>query len=100
MEKAEALGLLADILMQESTTIGLRWRVENRIMAPREIRRIDTVHGPVDIKLARRNGRIINLTPAYDDCKRLALERRGIPLKKVLDDVRAAALRAVKDGDA
>jgi hypothetical protein len=97
--KSDAVGTLADILMQETTTIGLRWRVENRIMAAREIRRINTVHGPVAVKLARSNGRIINLTPEYDDCKRLALEK-GLPLKKVLDDVRTAALREVQDGDA
>jgi uncharacterized protein (TIGR00299 family) protein len=97
--KSDAVGSLADILMQETTTIGLRWRVENRIMAAREIRRIDTVHGPVAVKLARNNGRIINLTPEYDDCKRLAIEKQ-LPLKKVLDDVRAAALQDIQDRDA
>ena len=97
--RSDAVGTLADILMQETTTIGLRWRVENRIMAAREIRRIETVHGPVAVKLARSNGRIINLTPEYDDCKRLALEK-GLPLKKVLDDVRTAALGEVQEGDA
>jgi uncharacterized protein (TIGR00299 family) protein len=97
--RSDAVGTLADILMQETTTIGLRWRVENRIMAAREIRRIKTVHGSVDIKLARSNGRIINLTPEYDDCKRVALEK-GLPLKKVLDDVRAAAIREVQGTDA
>ncbi|MDJ0667667.1 MAG: nickel pincer cofactor biosynthesis protein LarC [Desulfobacterales bacterium] len=96
--RSNAVGKLADILMRETTTIGLRWRVENRIMAAREIRRIDTVHGPVAVKLARSNGRIINLTPEYDDCKRVALEK-GLPLKKVLDEVRAAALQAIDDGD-
>jgi uncharacterized protein (TIGR00299 family) protein len=97
--KSDAVGTLADILMQETTTIGLRWRVENRIMAAREIRRIDTMHGPVDIKLARSNGRIINLTPEYDDCKRVALEK-GLPLKNVLDDVRTAALKVLEGADA
>jgi uncharacterized protein (DUF111 family) len=97
--RSDVVGHLADILMQETTTIGLRWRVENRIMAVREIRCIETMHGPVDIKLARSNGRIINLTPEYDDCKRVALEKR-LPLKKVLDDVRTAALREVQGGDA
>jgi uncharacterized protein (TIGR00299 family) protein len=97
--KSDAVATLADILMQETTTIGLRWRVENRIMAAREIRRIDTMHGPVDIKLARSNGRIINLTPEYDDCKRIALEK-VLPLKKVLDDVRTAALMDIQDDNA
>ncbi len=87
----DAVGRFADLLMQETTTIGLRWRVENRIMARRQIESIETRHGPIDVKLARNNGRIINLTPEYDDCKRVALEKR-IPLKKVLDEVRSDAL--------
>ena len=87
----DAVGRFADLLMQETTTIGLRWRVENRIMARRQIESIETRHGPIHVKLARNNGQIINLTPEYDDCKRVALEKR-IPLKKVLDEVRSDAL--------
>ena len=91
----DAVGKFSDILMKETTTIGLRWRVENRIIAQRQIRRIDTVHGPIHIKLARSNGRIINLTPEYDDCKRAALEK-NIPLKRVMDDVRSEAIRQLQ----
>ncbi len=87
----DSVGKFADILMKETTTIGLRWRVENRIKAKRTIRKIDTSHGPIHIKLAQNNGRIINMTPEYDDCKRVALKKK-IPLKKVMDDVRSEAL--------
>ena len=44
-------------------------------------REIDTRHGPIHIKLARNNGRIINLTPEYDDCKRVAAGKED-PAKK------------------
>jgi uncharacterized protein (DUF111 family) len=80
--------------MKETTTIGLRWRVENRIKARRLIKEIETIHGPIHIKLAKSNGRVINLTPEYDDCKKVALDKR-IPLKKVLDDVRLAAIKQI-----
>ena len=90
----DAVGRFADLLMQETTTIGLRWRVENRIMARRQIESIETRHGPIHVKLARNNGRIINLTPEYDDCKRVALDKR-IPLKKVMDEVRSDALNTL-----
>jgi hypothetical protein len=89
-----AVGKFSDILMQETTTIGLRWRVENRIKARRLIKEIDTIHGPIHIKLAQNNGQIINLTPEYEDCKRVALEK-NIPLKNILDDVRSAALKQI-----
>ena len=87
----DAVGTVADILMRETTTIGLRWRVENRIKARREIRHIQTVHGPIPVKLAISNGRIINLTPEYDDCMRVA-KKKNIPLKQVLDEVKAEAI--------
>ena len=88
--RQEDMAGLADILIEETTTIGLRWRVENRIKARREIRQIQTKHGPIHVKLARKDGRIINLTPEYEDCKRMALEKQ-VPLKQVLADVRLAA---------
>lgn len=87
----DAVGTFAEILLRETTTIGLRWRVENRIKARRQIKEIQTRYGPIHIKLAKTNGRIINLTPEYDECKRVALENQ-IPLKKVMDDVRLEAL--------
>ncbi len=87
----DAVGRFSDILMKETTTIGLRWRVDNRIKSRRLIKEINTSYGPIHIKLAQNNGRIINLTPEYDDCKRVALEKK-IPLKKVMDDVRVEAL--------
>ncbi|MGB5983702.1 MAG: nickel pincer cofactor biosynthesis protein LarC [Desulfobacterales bacterium] len=93
--KPDTVGRFADILMKETTTIGLRWRVENRIMAPRKIRQIDTIHGPINIKLAQTNDHIINLTPEYEDCKKIALQKK-IPLKQVLDDVRSEAAHQLK----
>ncbi|RPJ69651.1 MAG: DUF111 family protein, partial [Desulfobacteraceae bacterium] len=47
------------------------------------------------IKLSKNNGQIINLTPEYEDCKRVALEK-NIPLKNILDDVRSAALKQIR----
>ena len=87
----DEVGKFADIIMKETTTIGLRWRVDNRLKAKRLIREIETRHGLIHFKLAKTNGRVINLTPEYEDCKRVALEKR-IPLKKVIDDVKAEAM--------
>ena len=90
----EQVATFADILFKETTTIGLRWRLENRIKATRLIQKIDTSHGPIHIKLAQCNGHIINLTPEYEDCKRVALEKK-IPLKKVIDDIKSEALKKI-----
>jgi pyridinium-3,5-bisthiocarboxylic acid mononucleotide nickel chelatase len=92
----DSVGKFANILMHETTTIGLRWRVENRIKARRTIEKIDTSYGPINIKLAKNSGRIINLNPEYEDCKRVALEK-NIPLKKVIDEVKAEALSQLQN---
>ncbi len=79
-------------LLRETTTIGLRWRVENRIKALRRIEEVQTKYGPVRSKVAEANGEIVNISPEYEDCKRIALEKE-LPLKEVLDAARMAASR-------
>ena len=35
------------------------------------------------MKISRMNGSVLNATPEYEDCQRIATER-GIPLKQVI----------------
>ncbi len=83
--------VLADLLIRETTTIGIRWRTDHRIKATRQIEGIDTAYGPVKVKIARKGDAVINLTPEYEDCKQLA-EDREIPLKSVMAAAWAAAV--------
>lgn len=74
-------------LLRETTSIGLRWRVENRFKARRTIREVQTPFGIIRCKVAELNGEIINIAPEYDDCKRAALEQR-LPLKEIIERVK------------
>ena len=77
---------LRDILFRETTTIGLRWRLENKASLAREFTTIETPWGSVCIKIARwPNGEIANAAPEYEDCRRLAVEH-SIPLKQVMQE--------------
>ena len=78
----------SDILLRETTTIGLRWRIDNRIKAHRTIQAIQTQYGAINFKVAKIGHRTINVAPEYEDCKRAALES-GVPLKQVMEDARA-----------
>jgi uncharacterized protein (TIGR00299 family) protein len=82
---------VAKFLFNETTTLGLRWREEEREKTDREILPFQTKYGRIRFKLARWEGRVVNLSPEYDDCKRLALER-GVPLKEVFEEAKRAAL--------
>jgi uncharacterized protein (DUF111 family) len=50
---------------------------------------VETAFGPIRCKIARRAGDLVNASPEFDDCVRVATER-GVPVK----DVHAAALHA------
>lgn len=78
----------ADFVLRETTSIGLRWRIENRIIAKRYIETVETTYGPINCKIARIGDEIVNVAPEYEDCKRAALQR-GVPLKKVVREIAA-----------
>lgn len=87
-EQAEAL---ADLIFAETTTLGLRISTAERRVLERELVTVETPYGRVRVKLGRRNGRVVNAAPEYEDCRRAALER-GVPLKEVMQ----AALEAYR----
>ena len=87
---AEKMPSIAEFLLKETTTLGLRWHEEERAKADREILTLPTRHGKIRFKLARWEGKPVNLSPEYEDCKKLALLKR-IPLKEVFEEARKEA---------
>jgi uncharacterized protein (TIGR00299 family) protein len=80
----ERVAVLRDILFRETTTIGLHWRIENKIALAREFQTVETLWGAVQIKIARwPSGEVANASPEYEDCRRIA-ETHAVPLKQVM----------------
>jgi pyridinium-3,5-bisthiocarboxylic acid mononucleotide nickel chelatase len=73
---------LTTIVFQESTTIGLRFRETQRECLDRETVIVNTPLGAVRFKVARRDGTVLNASPEFEDCVRLAAEH-GRPVKEV-----------------
>jgi len=88
---SEKLPSVTTFLLRETTTLGLRWREEERSRTDREIIPLQTRYGKIRFKLARWEGSVVNLSPEYEDCKRLALRKR-IPLKDVFEEVKKEAM--------
>ncbi|MSO46248.1 MAG: nickel pincer cofactor biosynthesis protein LarC [Acidobacteria bacterium] len=80
---------LTAIVFRETTTIGVRYREMTRECLDRETVTVDTPCGAVRIKVARRNGEVLNASPEFEDCARIAAET-GRPVK----DVHAAAMKS------
>jgi uncharacterized protein (TIGR00299 family) protein len=87
---SEKLPSVTKFLLRETTTLGLRWHEEERAKADREILTRETKYGKIRFKLARWDGRVVNLSPEYEDCKRSAL-KKGVPLKEVFEEAKRVA---------
>jgi uncharacterized protein (TIGR00299 family) protein len=86
-ERSEAL---EGLLLQETTTLGIRVREEDRIILQRRFIEVETVYGSIRVKIGSRGGEDLNLMPEYEDCVRAAREH-NVPLKQVMQAALAIA---------
>jgi uncharacterized protein (TIGR00299 family) protein len=80
---------LSEMMFSETTTLGLRTFSVSRRALEREIVKVETQYGPIDVKVARLNGRVINQMPEYEQC-RIAAVRAHVALRVVEDEARLA----------
>ncbi len=82
---------LSQLLFEQTTTIGVRIYEARRKVLDREQVTVETPYGAVQVKVARRDGKVVNAAPEFEDCQRLATER-AVPLKQVITAAEAAYL--------
>lgn len=81
---------LANILLQHTSTLGVRVHELRRWEAERETVEVRTDLGTATVKVKRWEGRIRHIAPEYESCAALA-RQHGIPLAEVYRTVEAAA---------
>jgi uncharacterized protein (DUF111 family) len=79
---------LSGIVFNETTTIGLRHHEVERERLAREIVTVETPLGPIRFKVASRNGGVVNASPEFDDCVRVAAAHR-----RSVKDIQALAVQ-------
>jgi len=73
-----------EMLFAETTTIGVRSHLVERYALAREHVKVSTQFGDVRVKVAQANGRIRQVSPEFDDCRKLA-EEKNVPLHEVME---------------
>ncbi|MDQ3667245.1 MAG: nickel pincer cofactor biosynthesis protein LarC [Acidobacteriota bacterium] len=73
---------LTEMLFGETTTLGVRSYEVQRRALEREIVQVETEYGPIDVKVARLNGNVVNEMPEYEQCRAAAL-KSDVPLRVV-----------------
>jgi uncharacterized protein (DUF111 family) len=83
------------LLFLETTTLGVRsYEVERRALR-RTVVQVETQYGPIDVKVAHLNGRVVNEMPEFEQC-RVAAIRADVPLK-VVEEAARVALTKIRD---
>ncbi|HKA19874.1 MAG TPA: nickel pincer cofactor biosynthesis protein LarC [Blastocatellia bacterium] len=89
--KPEAADATINMLLAETTTLGVRYYQTGRRILERTIETVETEYGQVRIKVARSGSRTLHFQPEYEDCARLAAEAKVTPL-----EVQSAAIAAYR----
>lgn len=79
-----------DMLLRETTTLGVRVQSIRRFVAGRSMAEVETPFGPVRVKVKWLGGKAVAATPEYDDCVGLA-RRHDRPLRDILFAARQGA---------
>lgn len=82
--KNEDSNRLIELVYAETTTLGIRVSEVQRQALEREIRRVQTPFGEVDVKIGFFEGRIVNKMPEFEQVKALAL-KNGVAFNIVRD---------------
>ena len=84
---------LARSILEETPALGVRWASRRRYKLRRATRTLDTVFGPIVIKLGMSDGALLSVAPEFASCAARA-QAAGVPLKAVYQAALAAATQA------
>ena len=84
------LGSIAAALFTHTSTLGVRIRQLERLVADRQIVQVETEYGLVKVKLRKIGNQVTQIAPEYDDCAKIATEL-GVPISQVMQSAKSAA---------
>lgn len=78
----ERLDAVMEVVLRESSTLGVRVHTLRRREADREVVRFDSSLGPAAVKVKRLGGAVVAVAPEFEDCRQLAAAH-ALPLREV-----------------
>ena len=96
MAAPELAAALTEHLLRHSTTLGVRMREVERVVAGRRVVEVTTPLGTARVKVKELGGHVVDFAPEYEDCRRISREK-GVDLREVMRVVADAARRQLGD---
>ncbi len=84
--REENLNKFIELILLQTSTFGVRYSKYNRVTLDRKFTKLETEYGKVSVKLGYYNGKLIRVTPEYEDCKMIA-KKMNIPLNNVINNI-------------
>ena len=79
---------VTDIIFKNTTTIGIRFLDVSRIILNRAAEKITTKYGEFSVKVSKLEGRIVNASCEYEECK-VAAKKQDLSVKEIMNHVNA-----------
>jgi uncharacterized protein (DUF111 family) len=80
----------AELLLTHTTSFGVRVQEAHRRKLAREIVRVATTFGEIEVKLGRHAGKVVTRSPEYESCRRAAA-LANVPVRAVYAAAQQAA---------
>lgn len=77
---------MTELILKETTTLGVRKYKVYKTMLKRECSNMDTVFGKVNVKTSFWAGKELKTKAEYEDCKRLA-KQHNVPISYIYDEI-------------
>ena len=83
---------MTEILLHETSSFGVRYFRIGRTVLEREMKTVNISWGSVRIKIGKFNGKVIQISPEYEDCKKIAYKEK-VPVKQVYEEAHSQAIK-------
>ncbi len=81
-----SINKLSAVIMEETTTIGVRIAIKDKIYIDRFTEELNTPYGTIKVKVSKSGNKILNKKPEYENLKKIALSN-NVSLKEVYNAI-------------
>ena len=85
----------SELMLRETSAFGVRRHIAERRKLKREFLTVKTAFGEVTVKVGKLNGKMVQATPEFESCRKLAAQA-GVPLK-VIYEAATSQIRMTND---
>ena len=88
---------IIECIFRNTSTLGMRFSTVERAVLDRDFSTVETKFGPIRMKRAFLDGKLLRTEPEYEDCVK-ASRQHNIPVQEIITTARCATLETERDG--